>query len=383
MQRYCGTVLVYVMCCTKSLFSVNSVLIHRQTMTESPTAKKERMDSPLLRLLLRPESQRWLGYLGWMLQNGSLSLTVSEPETPTGLVQEPEPDITTKAPEAKHADQSALEPGADMNLIDLWSADSVPTQVPTLKPLSSLPVPSGLLKAPVPSGDLPPPMSLSDFLIPFPLVVSAIPLHSLAPLVSSSSSALPPPLALYGSSATSQASSPPLAGCTSALQAHVSTSACQPADSALALHSLISTEALGLCWAPLYIRTNLGWSSLSFRHRLPGLWLCPNPPPLWLHRAPPSLWFPCCPRLLHRRPGQLSTASPWASRPSMSPWSLDLSAPPVPPLTMVRPPWIGFWVSPSPLAKAPPWVLPPMTTSLGPSPAPCPPSSFLLSTVVA
>ncbi|KAF4117972.1 hypothetical protein G5714_000023 [Onychostoma macrolepis] len=122
-----------------------------------------------------------------MLQNGGLSLTISKPETPTGLVQEPEPDITTKAPEAKHADQSTLEPGVDMNLIDLWSVDPVPTQVPTLKPLSSLPVPSGLLEAPVPSGlleapvpsgDLPSPMSLSDFLVPSPLLVSASPLDS-------------------------------------------------------------------------------------------------------------------------------------------------------------------------------------------------------------
>ncbi|XP_016398307.1 leucine-rich repeat extensin-like protein 5 [Sinocyclocheilus rhinocerous] len=166
------------------------------------------MDSPALHLLLRPESRRWLEYLGWMLQNGGLSLKVSEPETPTGLIQEPEPE-STKAEETKHADQSTVKPGADMNLIDLWSVDPVPTQVPTLKPLSSSPVPSGLLEAPVPSGDLPPPMSLSDFLVPSPPLVSASPQDSSAPLVSSSSSALPPPLAQCGSSASPQASPPP------------------------------------------------------------------------------------------------------------------------------------------------------------------------------
>ncbi len=166
-----------------------------------------------------------------MLQKGGLSLTVSEPETPTELVQEPEPD-TTKAPETKHADKSTVKPGADMNLIDLWSADPVPTQLPTLKTLSSSPVPSGLLEAPVPSRDLPPPMSLSDFLVPSPPLVSASSLDSSAPLVSSSSSALPPPLApmrlisLASGLPSTSSVLRRVPGCTSALQAHVSTLAC-------------------------------------------------------------------------------------------------------------------------------------------------------------
>ncbi len=205
-SKVCFEVCFFV-CCPHSLTT-------RDRITDRKEEKQtERMDSPVLRLLLRPESRRLLGYLGWMLQNGGLSLTISEPETPTELVQEPEPDITTKAQEAKRADQSILEPGVDMNLIDLWSADPVPTQVPTLKALSSSPVPSGLLEAPVPSGDLPPPMSLSDFLVPSPLLVSASPLDSSAPLVSSSSSALPPPLAPCGSSASPQASPPPARYC--------------------------------------------------------------------------------------------------------------------------------------------------------------------------
>ncbi len=122
----------FFICCPHSLTTRDRITDHKRKQTE-------RMDSPALCLLLRPESRRWLEYLGWMLQSCGLSLKVSEPETSTGLVQEPEPEAT-KAPEAKCADQSILEPGAYMNLIDLWSADPVPAQVPTLNPLSSSPV---------------------------------------------------------------------------------------------------------------------------------------------------------------------------------------------------------------------------------------------------
>ncbi|ROL49140.1 hypothetical protein DPX16_16755 [Anabarilius grahami] len=57
------------------------------------------MDSPALRLLLLlllllPENRKFLRYFAWMLRNGSLSLTASEREAPTKLVQEPEPDNT-------------------------------------------------------------------------------------------------------------------------------------------------------------------------------------------------------------------------------------------------------------------------------------------------
>lgn len=97
------------------------------------------MDSQALRLLLFPKNRRLLGYLGWMLQNGGLSLIASEPEAPSKIVPESEPH-TIKAPESMHADQSILESEVDLHLIDLWSADLVPTQVPTLE--SSSPVPS-------------------------------------------------------------------------------------------------------------------------------------------------------------------------------------------------------------------------------------------------
>ncbi len=340
----------------------------RDRITDRKKEKQtERMDSPVLRLLLRPESRRWLGYLGWMLQNGGLSLTVSEPETPTGLVQEPEPDITTKAPEAKRADQSTLESGADMNIIDLWSADPVPTQVPTLNPLSSSPVPSGLLEAPVPSGDLPPLMSLSDFLVPSPLLVSASPLDSSAPLVSSSSSALPPPLAPYGSSASPQASPPP------ARYRTESPAALRPSRLMSPPRPVSPPTPLGLCIPsspprPICPRTPLGSlvhpdnprSLLRFRHGLPGLWLWPSTPSASLGSSlplvsPSSSLAPSPPRSAGSPAPPQSCepiASPWASRPSMSPWSVDLFALPVPPLTMVPPPWIGFWVSPSPFGQS-------------------------------
>ncbi len=360
------------------------------------------MDSPALCLLLRPESQRWLEYLGWMLQNGGLSLTVSELETPTELVQEPEPD-TTKSPETKRADQSTVKPGADMNLINMWSADPVPTQVPTFKPLTS---------SLVPSRDLPPPMSLSDFLVPSPALVSANPLDSSAPLVSSSSSALPLPLAPCGSSASPQASPPPARYCAE------SPAALRPSRPMSPPRPVTPPTPLWLCIPsspprPVCPRTPLGslvhpdkprsvvaqlppWTSgspavpqpstpsaspgSSLPLVFPSSSLAPSSPRSAKSPAPPQSRVP--------------TAPPWASRPSMSPWSVCLSAPPVPSLTLVPPPWIGFWVSPSPSAKASPWFLPPMAPpwcwspiSLGscpspaPRPPPKPPPSFLFSII--
>ncbi|XP_067305964.1 uncharacterized protein [Pseudorasbora parva] len=78
--------------------------------------------------------------------------------------------------------QSILEPGADCDLIDLWSADPIPTQVPTLESSSSSAVLSGYLLS----------ESLPVFLIPSPSLVTASPLDPSAPLVLSSSSAVPP-----------------------------------------------------------------------------------------------------------------------------------------------------------------------------------------------
>ncbi|KAK9967034.1 hypothetical protein ABG768_001454, partial [Culter alburnus] len=84
-----------------------------------------------------------------MLQNGGLSLIASKPEASTEVIPKPE---NIKPPELTQAGQSTAEPGADLDLIDLWSRDPIPTQVPTLESSSSLPVPSGYLDAPVPSG---------------------------------------------------------------------------------------------------------------------------------------------------------------------------------------------------------------------------------------
>ncbi|ROL23542.1 hypothetical protein DPX16_18810 [Anabarilius grahami] len=168
------------------------------------------MDSPVLRLLLLPESRLYLGYLAWMLRNGSFSLTTSEPEAPIEVVPEPETD-NTKAPESKQAGQSTAEPGADLNLISLWSMDPIPTQVPTLESSSSSSVLSGFLNAPVPSGDLLQPVSLPDFLIPSQSLVTASPLDPLAPLVAPT----PPsqPVSTSPSPQPTTPSSPPQSVC--------------------------------------------------------------------------------------------------------------------------------------------------------------------------
>ncbi|ROI79345.1 hypothetical protein DPX16_7233 [Anabarilius grahami] len=158
------------------------------------------MDSPAMHLLL-PKNRKWLGYLGWMLQDSEHSLAASELETPTEVITEPELD-DNKARVSTHGDQSISEPGVDLDLRDLWSADPVPNQVPTIETSSSSPVPSG--------DDLLLPMLLPDFLVPSPLLVMASPLDLLTPLVLASSSALPPALAPCGSF-TSPRASPPLA----------------------------------------------------------------------------------------------------------------------------------------------------------------------------
>ncbi|ROI15168.1 hypothetical protein DPX16_8967 [Anabarilius grahami] len=127
-----------------------------------------------------------------MLQKESLSLTTSDPEAPTKLVHEPKPD-NSKAPESTQAGQSTSEPGADLDLIDLWPTDPVHTQLPTLESSSSSLVPS--------RNDL-------DFLIPSPSLVTSSPLDPSAPQVLSSSSALPLLLTPCGSSSSPRASPP-------------------------------------------------------------------------------------------------------------------------------------------------------------------------------
>ncbi|KAI2658486.1 hypothetical protein H4Q32_016572 [Labeo rohita] len=253
-----------------------------------------------------PENQWWLGYLGWILQNGSLSLSVSEPETPTRLIQEPEPE-NTKSPETKHADQSTIEPEADMNLIDL------------------------LLEAPVPSGDLPPPMSLSDFLVPYPPLVSARSLDLSAPLVTSRSSALPPSLAPYGSSASPQASPPQT----------------RPVCPKTPLGSLIHPNKPRSVVAQHPPQTS--GSQAMPRPSTPSA-----SPGASLPLVSPSSLLALSSLYLSLKP----VASPWVSTLLMSPWSVGLCAPPVPALTLVQPLVTGFRVLPSPLPKAPPWFLP-------------------------
>ncbi len=329
------------------------------------------MDSPELRLLLRPDNQKCQGYLGWMLQNG-LSLSVSEPETPTGFIQEPEPD-TTKAPKTKGADQSTVKTEADMNLIDLWSADPIPTQVPTLTPLSSSPVPSGLLEAPVPSGDLPLPMSLSDFVVPSPPLVLASSLDSSALLVSSSSSTLPPLLAPCGSSASPQA--PPARYCAESL------TALRPSRPMSPPRPVSPLTPLRLCTPsspprPICPRTPLG--SLVHLDKPRSVVARPSIPSDSLGSSLPLVSLRL--RSLHRRPSQPNPRLGHASQ------LLHLGLPP---------PLISFQVSPSPLTKAPPWFLPPSAPpwcwsplispgscpSTSPHPPPKPAPLFLLSII--
>lgn len=87
-----------------------------------------------------------LGYLGWMLRDSGLSLTTSDPKALTKLVQEPDPD-NINAPGSKRADQPTPDPGAVLKLIDLWSADPVPTQIPNIEFSPSSPVPYEYLDA--------------------------------------------------------------------------------------------------------------------------------------------------------------------------------------------------------------------------------------------
>lgn len=156
-----------------------------------------------------------------MLRHGGLSLTACEPNAASEVVPEPEPD-NIKAPESTHADQSISEPGVDLNLIDLWSSD----QVPTLESLSSSLFPSG--------DNLLPPMFAPDFLVPSP---------PLAPCgLSASPLASPPP---------AESPSPPWP-----VSASAASRLCIPQ-----LHH--GPSALGLLWAPSSIWISLGRRSAS------------------------------------------------------------------------------------------------------------------------
>lgn len=72
------------------------------------------------------------------------NLPLTACEAPTKLVPEPEP-VTIKTPESMRAAQSMSEPGAGLCLIDLWSADPVPSRVTTLEPSPFPPVLSSYL----------------------------------------------------------------------------------------------------------------------------------------------------------------------------------------------------------------------------------------------
>lgn len=179
---------------------------------------------------------------------------VASPSEPASL-RNPLSLDTIRALENKHADQATPQPGADLNLTDLW---------PKSPPPNHLPVPPEYLYAPVPSGDLLPTMFLSDFLVPSPLLVTVSPLDPSELLVLSCSSALHLLLGPCGSSTSPWVSTPPAwhDAETSDLQAHVYTLACQPADSTFPhLHHGLSSPGTPLCSS---IKTNLSESLLIF-----------------------------------------------------------------------------------------------------------------------
>ncbi len=201
------------------------------------------------------------------------------------------------------ADPSTREPGADMNLINLWSADPLPPQVPQTFVFFAGPVQSVRSSGPVwrssssdVSAKFPGPISSAGFsqspgftgvtgviqLLGSASATSSMRLISLASGFPSTSSVLCwVPRLHFGT----------LGPC---LHLGLSPRRLRSDSAFPRLHQ--GPSALALRWAPSYIRTNLGRSSLSFHNGLPGLQLCLDPPPLRLHRAHPSLWFPSCPR---------------------------------------------------------------------------------------
>ncbi len=156
-------------------------------------------------------------------------------------------------------------------------------------------------------------MSLSDFLVPSPLLVPASSLDSLSPLVLSSSSALPPPQSPCGSSASPQASPPPAWCCDESL------AALRPSRPMSPPRPVGPPTPLRLCIPsspprPICPRTPLGSLVLPDKPRsvvsqppprTSGSPAVPRPSTPSASRAPPSLWFPCRACSLHRRPGQL------------------------------------------------------------------------------
>ncbi len=176
-----------------------------------------------------------------------------------------------------------------MNLINLWSADPLPTQVPQTFVFFVGPVQTVRSSGPVWRS------SSSDFSVRFPGPISSAGFSQ-----SRGFTGVTGVIQLLGSA--SVASSMRLISLASGFPSTSSVLCRVPrlnfGPLGPCLHQ--GPSALALCWAPSYIRTILGRSSLSFHHGLPGLRLCLDPPPLRLHRAHPSLWFPSRPRSLHR-----------------------------------------------------------------------------------
>ncbi|ROL44072.1 hypothetical protein DPX16_1088 [Anabarilius grahami] len=193
----------------------------------------------------------------------------------TEVIPKPEPE-NIEALVLTQAGQSTAEPGADLNLIDLWSTDPIPTQVLTLESSSSLPVPSGYLDAPPTpwirwhhwyrqAHQLCPSRSRCATLLPR----LGLHIHQL--------SLRPSPRRHFG---------PP------GLRLHHNPSACHHRLGSSLPPLLHGQSVRMLRWAHSPLQVGLRRSTPSCRHGLPGFHLHRNPAPLQCHRAPPFLLPP-------------------------------------------------------------------------------------------
>lgn len=116
---------------------------HTNSLRNNPLKRKKEMNLPALRLPLR-EQRTLVEYIGCVLLHSGSPITICEVEKEL----EPTTDHTLESatwvvPESRYVAQSIPEIGVDRCLIDLWSANPVPTLNSTPSP----PVPSGCLDA--------------------------------------------------------------------------------------------------------------------------------------------------------------------------------------------------------------------------------------------
>ncbi len=188
-----------------------------------------------------------------------------------------------------------------MNLINLWSADPLPTQLPQTFVFFAGPVQTVRSSSPVWRS------SSSDVFVKFPGPISSAGFTGVVQLLGSASAtssmrlislALGFPSTISVSCRVPRLHFGPLDPCL-----HLGLSACRlRSDSAFPrLHQGPSALALlGSLVHPEKPRSVVA----QLPPQTSGLPAVPRPLGFWLHRAHPSLWFPSRPRSLHRRPGQ-------------------------------------------------------------------------------